>query len=65
MDTQPSLNKIVLASLFVFLIIHLKPAYAEKIPVIQQKDVVVAFEEPLRAAAEESAAIYPIVKKDL
>lgn len=65
MDTQPSLNKTVLASLFVFLIILLKPIYAEKIPVIQQKDVVVAFEEPLRAAAEESAAIYPIVKKDL
>ena len=65
MGTQPSFNKIVLFSLFVFLIVPLKPIYAEKLPVIQKKEVVVAFEEPLRAAAEEFADIYPMVKKDL
>jgi len=65
MATQQCVNRIIFFLLFVFFSMLVRPLYAEKLRTYQRKGVVVLFEEPLRAMAEEVADIYPMVKKDL
>jgi hypothetical protein len=45
--------------------ILLKPLYAQEPRILERGEVVVLYEESLKAAAEEAVDIYPIVKKEL
>lgn len=58
-------KKIILLSLFTLLIILLNPLLAAETDTIQNEEVIVQFEEPLRNAAKEVAVIYPSVKAEL
>jgi len=65
MITKPSLSKIAILSLSLFLLFPLQTIYAVKAYRLQKKDVIVLFQEPLKAAADEVADIYPAVKTRL
>lgn len=65
MITKPSLSKIAILFLSLFLLFPLQNLYAVKAYRLQKKDVIVLFQEPLRAAAGEVADIYPAVKTRL
>jgi hypothetical protein len=65
MMTRPSVCKIAVFSLCLFLLLPLKTLYAVKAYRFQTKDAIVFFQEPLRSAAEETAHIYPAVKDRL
>ena len=65
MISKPSLSKIAILFLPLFLLFPLQTLYAVKAYRLQKKDVIVLFQEPLRSAAEEVADIYPGVKTRL
>jgi len=65
MITKPSLIKIAILSLSLFLVFPLQALYAFKAYRLQKNDVIVLFQEPLRSAAEETADIYKPVKNRL
>jgi hypothetical protein len=64
MRAQAPLKQIALL-LFVLLSIPLQLLYAEKISVFENEELVVLFQGAPRAAAEEIAGIYPLVKKQV
>ncbi|MEE9610833.1 MAG: peptidase MA family metallohydrolase [Desulfatiglandales bacterium] len=55
----------VLFSLIFFFTVLLQPLGAQKTRALQNKEVIVLFEEPLQFAAEEVINIYSVVKKEL
>ena len=67
MTSQQLLIKTALFILPLLFLLHktVTPLYAIKTNSLQQKEVLILFEEPLRAAAEDVASIYPVLKKDL
>ncbi len=58
-------GKRVFLSLFALLVILLKPVHSVETYTIQNEEVIVQFEKPLRNAAKEIAEIYPAVKAEL
>jgi len=67
MIVQLSLKRILLASLvFISIFIpHRTPPHAASRDILQQKEVTVLFDQSLKAAAEEAAALYPMVREEI
>ena len=63
--SRPSLRRIAVFSLCLFLLFPLKTLHAVKAYRLQTKDLIVFFQESLRSAAEETTDIYPVVKDRL
>ena len=65
MHSQSLAKTISLFLWFPILILFTGPLYAIDTRILQNKEVIVLFEEPLRKAAEEAAGIYPVIKSQL
>lgn len=65
MNNRSLAKKIALVSIVSFFIILLESLCAEEKLALRRKEVIVVFDEPLRAAAEEAANIYVVLKKEL
>ncbi|MBW2637729.1 MAG: hypothetical protein JRC86_09450, partial [Deltaproteobacteria bacterium] len=59
------MKKILIFSFIILLLIPAEQGLGEKAEVIQGNDVMVVFEPPLTAAAEEVARIYPGIKSEV
>jgi len=58
-------RKRCLYPLFSIFLIIASPLYGEEMSFLQREEVLILFEEPLQAGAEEVARVYPIIREDL
>ena len=65
MNRQRMAKRIVLVfTVFLFVMFH-GLLHAAQRGTLREKEVIIIFDEPLRVAAEEAAALYPLLKKEL
>lgn len=57
--------RIFIFSISLLFIILPEPLYGEERGILNKKEVVLLYEQPLRMAAEEAADIYPVLKREL